>query len=92
MKNPKLVGEIVAAIVKNVDVPVSIKIRKGFEDDSPNAPEIAKVAEENGASFIAVHGRTRSQYYSGKADYDRDGAVTPADARLILRVSVGLPA
>lgn len=70
MKNPKLVGEIVHAIVKSVDVPVSIKIRKGFEDDRPNAPEIAKAAEENGASFIAVHGRTRSQYYSGKADYD----------------------
>lgn len=70
MKQPELVGRIVSAIVKKVHVPVSIKIRKGFDDDHVNAPEIAHVAEESGASWIAVHGRTRMQYYSGQADWD----------------------
>lgn len=70
MKQPKLVGRIVEEIVKRVDVPVSIKIRKGFDENSVNAPEIAHIAEESGASWVAVHGRTREQYYSGKADLD----------------------
>lgn len=70
MRQPKLAGRIVEAIVKHVDVPVSIKIRKGFDEDSINAPEIAHVAQESGASWVAVHGRTREQYYSGKADWD----------------------
>lgn len=70
MKNPKLVGEIVKAIVKRVSCPVTIKIRKGFDKNHVNAPEIARIAEANGAAAIAVHGRTREDYYSGKADWD----------------------
>lgn len=70
MKNPKLVGEIVSQIVKAIQKPVTVKIRKGFDDEHVNAVEIAKIAEEAGASAIAVHGRTREQYYSGKADWD----------------------
>lgn len=70
MKNPKLVGEIVAALVKVSKKPVTIKIRKGFDDDHINAVEIAKIAQENGAAAIAVHARTRQQYYSGQADWD----------------------
>lgn len=69
-KNPQLVGEIVAAMVAAQKKPVTIKIRKGFDDASVNAPEIARIAEKNGAAAIAVHGRTREQYYSGKADWD----------------------
>ena len=70
MKNPKLVGEIVSALVKAIDKPVTVKIRKGFDEEHVNAVEIAKIAEANGASAIAVHGRTREQYYSGTADWD----------------------
>ncbi len=70
MKQPELVGQIVHEMVKRVHVPVTIKIRKGFDDTHVNAPEIAKIAEANGASAVAVHGRTRMQYYSGEADWD----------------------
>lgn len=70
MKNPKLVFEIVSQLVKAIEKPVTVKIRKGFDDDHINAVEIAKIAEEAGASAVAVHGRTREQYYSGKADWD----------------------
>ena len=70
MKNPKLVYEIVSALVKAIDKPVTVKIRKGFDDDHVNAVEIAKIIEEAGAAAVAVHGRTREQYYSGKADWD----------------------
>lgn len=70
MKNPKLVYEIVSEIVKAIQKPVTVKIRKGFDDEHVNAVEIAKIAEEAGASAVAVHGRTREQYYSGKADWD----------------------
>lgn len=70
MKNPELVGKIVKAVSSAVSLPVSIKIRKGFTEDSANAPEIAQIAEENGASVVAVHGRTREQYYAGEADWD----------------------
>ena len=70
MKNPKLVYEIVSAIVKAISKPVTVKIRKGFDDDHVNAVEIAKIIEEAGAVAVAVHGRTREQYYSGKADWD----------------------
>lgn len=70
MKNPELVGRIVNAVAKNVSCPVTIKIRKGFDDEHINAPEIAKIAEENGAAAIAVHGRTREQYYTGAADWE----------------------
>ncbi len=70
MKEPKLVREIVTALVKAIDKPVTVKIRKGFDDDHVNAVEIAKIIEDSGAAAIAVHGRTREQYYSGKADWD----------------------
>ena len=70
MKNPELVGRIVNAVAKNVSCPVTIKIRKGFDDEHINAPEIAKIAEENGAAAIAVHGRTREQDYTGAADWE----------------------
>ena len=70
MKQPKLVGEIISAMVKATDVPITVKIRKGFDEEHVNAVEIAKVAEESGASAVAVHGRLRSEYYSGHADWD----------------------
>ncbi|MGE4213512.1 MAG: tRNA dihydrouridine synthase DusB [Anaerotignaceae bacterium] len=70
MKTPELVGEIVHALVSVQKKPVTIKFRKGFDDNCVNAVEIAKIAEKNGASAVAVHGRTREQYYSGKADWD----------------------
>lgn len=70
MKNPKLAGEIISAMAKKCTKPITIKIRKGFNDSSINAVEMAKIAEANGASAIAVHGRTREQYYSGQADWD----------------------
>ena len=70
MKEPKLVYEIVSALVKAIEKPVTVKIRKGFDDDHVNAVEIAKIIEAAGASAVAVHGRTREQYYSGKADWD----------------------
>ncbi len=70
MKNPKLVYELVSATVKAIEKPVTVKIRKGFDDSCINAVEIAKIIEEAGASAVAVHGRTREQYYSGKADWD----------------------
>ena len=70
MKNPQLVHEIVSKTVKAIEKPVTVKIRKGFDDSCVNAVEIAKVIEDAGASAVAVHGRTREQYYSGKADWD----------------------
>lgn len=70
MKEPKLVYQLVSATVKAIQKPVTVKIRKGFDNDHVNAVEIAKIAEEAGAAAVAVHGRTREQYYSGKADWD----------------------
>jgi len=70
MKNPKLVHEIVSKTVKAIEKPVTVKIRKGFDDSCINAVEIAKIIEDAGAAAVAVHGRTREQYYSGKADWD----------------------
>ncbi|MBQ8326583.1 MAG: tRNA dihydrouridine synthase DusB [Lachnospiraceae bacterium] len=70
MKNPKLAAEIVRKTVAAIQKPVTAKIRKGFDDDHVNAVEMAKYLEDAGASAIAVHGRTREQYYSGKADWD----------------------
>lgn len=78
MKNPKLVGEIVSSVVKAVSKPVTVKIRKGFDEDNVNAVEIAKIAEASGAAAIIVHGRTREQYYSGTADRDIIAAVKAA--------------
>ncbi len=70
MKNPELIGKIVKAVSDKTKLPVTVKIRKGFELEEETAPEIARIIEENGASAIAVHGRTRYQYYSGKADWN----------------------
>lgn len=70
MKNPRLVYDLVSAVVKAIEKPVTVKIRKGFDDEHVNAVEIAKIIEEAGASAVAVHGRTREQYYSGKADWE----------------------
>lgn len=70
MKEPKLVEEIISALVKVSKKPVTVKIRKGFDDEHVNAVEIAKIAEASGAAAVAVHGRTREQYYAGKADWD----------------------
>ena len=70
MKNPKLVYQIVSKTVKAIRKPVTVKIRKGFDDMHVNAAEIAKIVEEAGGAAIAVHGRTREQYYSGKADWE----------------------
>ncbi len=70
MQKPELVGEIVAAIHGAVSIPVTIKIRKGIDEAHVNAVQIAKIAEESGAAAVAVHGRTRVQYYSGEADWD----------------------
>lgn len=68
MKNPKLAGEIVKAVSSAINKPVTVKIRAGFSPDSINAVEMAKIIEDNGAAAVAVHGRTREQYYAGKAD------------------------
>lgn len=70
MTQPKLVEEILTKMVKAIDKPVTIKIRKGFKDGECQAVEIAKIAEACGVAAIAIHGRTREQYYSGKADWD----------------------
>lgn len=70
MKTPKLFGELVKAAVEATELPVTVKIRKGWDKDNINAVEMAKIAEENGAAAIAVHGRTREQLYSGTADWN----------------------
>lgn len=70
MKEPRLVYEIVSQTVKAIRKPVTVKIRKGFDENSVNAVEIAKIIEAAGAAAVAVHGRTREQYYSGRADWE----------------------
>jgi nifR3 family TIM-barrel protein len=70
MKQPALVEDIVKAMVHAVSIPVTVKIRKGVDEEHVNAVEIAKAAEAGGAAAIAIHGRTRTQYYSGSADWD----------------------
>ena len=78
MKNPKLVEEIVTKVSRAISKPVTVKIRKGFDEEHVNAVEIAKIAEASGAAAVAVHGRTREQYYSGKADWECIRAVKEA--------------
>ena len=78
MKNPKLAEEIITKMVKAVKKPVTVKIRKGFDEAHLNAVEMAKIAEASGAAAVAVHGRTREQYYAGKADWDCIRAVKEA--------------
>ncbi len=77
-KTPQLAGEIIKKVVSAVDVPVTVKIRKGWDDDSINAVHMAQIAQESGAAAITVHGRTRQQFYSGKADLDIIKAVKNA--------------
>lgn len=70
MKEPLLAGKIIRTMVQAVSIPITVKMRKGIDEAHINAVEIARIAEENGASAVAVHGRTRMQYYAGKADWD----------------------
>ncbi|MDO5402969.1 MAG: tRNA dihydrouridine synthase DusB [Eubacteriales bacterium] len=70
MRNPLLVGQIVESMAKRCNKPVTVKIRAGFNEESVNAPEIAHIIQESGGAAVAVHGRTREQYYSGYADWD----------------------
>ena len=78
MKNPKLAGEILSAMRKKISLPFSVKIRLGFDVENLNAVEIAKVAEDSGVDFIAVHGRTREQFYSGAANWEEIAKVKTA--------------
>ena len=78
LKNPEKVGEIIKAVVEAVKVPVTVKIRSGWDESSINAVEIAKIAEANGASAITIHARTRAQGYSGRADWNIIKAVVDA--------------
>lgn len=70
MKNPKLIGEIITKVSRAIKKPLTVKFRKGFDDDHVNAVEIAKIAEACGVAAVAVHGRTREQFYSGTADWE----------------------
>ena len=70
MKNPLLAGRIINAVVSQVKIPVTVKIRKGWDENTINAVQMAHIAEQEGAAAIAVHGRTRDQFYTGKADWD----------------------
>jgi len=70
MKNPEKVKEILSAMVETANIPITLKIRSGWDENSINAVEIAKIAENAGVSLVAVHGRTREQFYSGKVDYE----------------------
>lgn len=78
MKDPRLVEEILTKLVKAIRKPVTVKIRKGFDEEHVNAVEIARIAESCGVAAVAVHGRTRAQYYSGQADWDIIAAVKAA--------------
>lgn len=78
MLNPELIGKIVKEVSCNSKVPVTVKIRKGWDEEHINAVEVAKIIEENGASAITIHGRTREQFYSGIADWDIIKAVKSA--------------
>ncbi len=78
MKDPKKVEEIVYKVSSAISKPLTVKIRKGFDEEHINAVEIARIAESAGAAAVAVHGRTRQQYYSGKADWDIIAAVKDA--------------
>ncbi|MDO4519924.1 MAG: tRNA dihydrouridine synthase DusB [Eubacteriales bacterium] len=78
LKEPKLIGEIVKSLTTAIKKPVTVKVRIGFENYPVDIVEIAKIAEDNGASAIAVHGRTREQYYAGEADWDAIAKVKEA--------------
>jgi tRNA-dihydrouridine synthase B len=83
MREPQLVARIVAAVVKAVDVPVTLKIRTGWDADNKNAAEIARIAEDAGIQALAVHGRTRDQHYDGNAEYQTIAAI-----KSVLRIPV----
>ena len=83
MKDPLLIGKIVSAMTKACKLPITIKIRSGFDSGHINAPEIAHIAEESGAAAVAVHGRTREQYYHGHADW---GVI--ADVKAAVKIPV----
>lgn len=70
LKHPELIGEVIANMVAAVDIPVTVKIRAGWDEESINACLITKIAEEAGAKAISIHGRTRQQKYTGKANWD----------------------
>ncbi len=70
MRDEKLVGEILQAVVESVDIPVTLKIRTGWDQDNRNAPRIARIAEDCGVQALAIHGRTRTDQYHGDAEYD----------------------
>ena len=70
MKDPKLAGQIVKAVKKAIDCPLTVKFRKGWDDENVNAVEFSEIIQENGADLVTVHGRTRAQMYSGKADWE----------------------
>ncbi|MEY8332721.1 tRNA dihydrouridine synthase DusB [Lachnospiraceae bacterium 47-T17] len=78
MKNPRLAGAIIASMAKATSRPVTVKIRKGFDEAHVNAPELAHIAQESGAAAVTVHGRTREQYYAGRADWSVIRAVKDA--------------
>ena len=78
MRDPPLVGRLVSAVASAVAVPVTVKMRTGWDENSRNAPAVARIAEENGARLVTVHGRTRSQFYKGRADWDFVRAVKSA--------------
>ena len=78
MKNPVLAGRIIEAAARSIHKPVTVKIRKGFDETSINAVEIARIAQESGAAAVAVHARTREQYYSGQADWEITARVKEA--------------
>jgi tRNA-dihydrouridine synthase B len=83
MRDPQLVARILEAVVKAVDVPVTLKVRTGWNADNRNAPEIARIAEDSGIAALAVHGRTRDQQYTGVAEYE-----TVAAIKAMLRIPV----
>jgi len=83
LKDEALVGRILEAVVKAVDVPVTLKIRTGWDRESRNAPSIGKIAQESGVQALAIHGRTRSDQYHGDAEYD---TIADVKSRIVIPV------